>query len=217
MIISIDEIYKSIKSKFEGTQILTIDHVYEKIEDSDDLKLVIAFNKLYHEDTQVLHTKLIFVVDSEKQYIVNNECLYLYDINCIYKTIEFGDVEDFREKISNLFSKNKFGKNIRILSSFIDSPSTLVNEWFSKNDITNISIYGFKYSPLVTMVPCKYLAFNFIINVNDKHDVKLNITKEKQGLYRFDFQIYDKFIHVEKNNLTTMVETIGDVLKNNIR
>ena len=216
MNISIDEIYKATKEKFDESQILTVDHVYEKIEDSDDLKLVIAFNKLYYKKTQVLHTKLIFVVDSDKQYLTKNECLYLYDINCLYKSVYFENIDEFKKNISDIFKKNKFGKNIKILSEFIKAPAVMINEWFSKNDVNEISIYGFKYDPQVTMIPCKYLAFNFDINISNKHDVKLNITKERDGLFRFDFQIYDKFIHVEKNNLTTMVETIGDVLKNNI-
>ena len=44
----------------------------------------------------------------------------------------------------------------------------------------------------------------------------MTITKEKDNLFKFSFKIYDKFVNFEKDNLNTLIETIGDTLKNNI-
>ena len=57
---------------------------------------------------------------------------------------------------------------------------------------------------------------NFIIDVNNEYEVELNIIKEKEGLFTFSFKFFDKTVTIEKNNLNTLVETIGDTLKNNL-
>ena len=63
--ITIEEINDAIKKVFKDEKIYDVSSVYEKIEDSDDLKLVIFLNKLYYKTTVLLYSKLIFVVDSE--------------------------------------------------------------------------------------------------------------------------------------------------------
>ena len=63
----------------------------------------------------------------------------------------------FETKLKNIFTKNKFGNNIDILSKFIEKPAFLINEWFSNNDVSAISIFGLKYEPKI-----------YIENENDK-------------------------------------------------
>ena len=46
MIITIEDISNSIKEIFKDAEILSTDTVYEKIDDSENLKLVIFFNKI---------------------------------------------------------------------------------------------------------------------------------------------------------------------------
>ena len=72
MNISIKEIETSIKEILYDSDVLNTESVYEKIENSDDLKLVIFFNKLFSEDNSILYTKLIFKVNQEKTNLVKN-------------------------------------------------------------------------------------------------------------------------------------------------
>lgn len=216
MNISIEEISNAFKDEFKDADVLFTDHVYEKIENSDNLKLVIFINKLFEKNISVLYTKFIFVVDSEKKYLVNNSFSYLYDINCVYNQENFEDIEDFKNRIRKIYDDKKFGDNLKILSKFIESPSFLINEWLEDNDVTNISIVNVEYNPKIHIIPCKSLFFSFNLNINNTENVELIIKKENDNVFVLDFKIYDKTISVEKQNLSTLVETIGDTLKNNI-
>ena len=194
MKISIDDINRAIKDTIGNTLILDNSSVYEKVENSDNLKLIIFLNKLFYKQTSVLYTKLIFVVNKEKTYLISNSFMYLYDINCIYKNVEFEDVEDFKKKLKDILNNDKFGVNIKILSEFIKTPALLINNWFSKNDITEISVMGLKYDPKILIVPCSSLFFSFTINLNNNETVELTITKEKENMYVYNFKIQDQVL-----------------------
>lgn len=216
MKITIEEISKALKNVFSDAEILSTDNVYEKIENSENLKLVIFLNKLFDGDISILYTKLIFVVDKEKTYLAQNSFSYLYDINCEYHTREFEDIEEFKKKVSNIFDNKIFGDNTLVLSKFIESPAVLINTWFEDNKIDDISIFNVKYGPKVHIMPCKSLFFSFDININNTNNIELIIKKEKDGLFYLNFKIHDKTVTIERNNLSTLIETIGDTIKNNI-
>lgn len=217
MNISIKEIDDAILEIFgDDTKVLTTESVYEKMDDPGKLKLVIDINKLFYKETNLLYTKLIFVVDSEKQYVVNDNFMYLYDINCVYRGIDIEDVADFKKKFTKIFKKQLFGPNIKILSEFMKAPSVMINDWFDKEDIRDLSVYGLKYDPKVKMKPCDSLSFNFVININNEQDIELNILKEGEGLFTYNFNFFDNIVTIEKINLNTLVETIGNTLKNNL-
>jgi len=213
MEITIKEIESSIKNVFENAEVLNTDSVYEQIDDSSNLKLVIFINKLFEENISVLYTKLIFVVDSDKKKLINNSFLYLYDINCKYTNVEFSDTEDFEKKLKNIIEKDKFGNDLKILSKFVENPAFLINNWLKDNKTNEINILSVKYDPTMYIMPCKSLSFSFNINVNN-NDITFNIKKEKDGVFIFSFLINDETINIEKPNLKTLVETIGTTLKN---
>jgi len=213
MNISIEEIEKAIKETLKEAMVLDSSSVYEGIEGSENLKLVIFFNKLFNKSTSVLYTKLIFIVNQEKTKILNNSFSYLYDINCIYKGVEFEDTNDFKKKLNSIFKNEKFGKNILILSEFVKSPSLKINDWFKENKITELSVVGLKYEPKVKIIPCDSLSFSFNMDLNNNENVELIITKEKQGKFIYNFKIHNDTINVEKNNLTDLVSIIGSTLK----
>jgi hypothetical protein len=216
MRITVEEIRDAIKNIFKDEKIFDISSVYEKIDDSNDLKLVIVFNKLFYKETIVMYTKLIFVTDKDKTHLTKNSFMYLYDVNCIYHNVDFEDVEDFKKKLKKIFKSEKFGENIKILSKFIESPAMLVNDWLAKNDVRNISVFGFTYEPKIKIIPCKSLFFNFNIDVNHSHKIDLIISKDKDK-FKYEFKFVDNVVMVEKRNLKDMVETIADTLKNNIK
>jgi len=214
MEITIKEIESSIKNVFEESEVLNTDSVYEKIDDSSNLKLVIFINKLFDADVSVLYTKLIFVVDSDKKKLVNNSFLYLYDINCQYTNVDFSDTDDFENRLRQLIEKKNFGPNLKTLSKFIENPAFLINEWLKNNKTNEINVLSIKYDPKMYIMPCKSLDFTFNINVNNI-DIKFSIKKEKDGLFIYSFHINDDITTIEKPNLKTLVDTIGTVLKNN--
>ena len=130
--------------------------------------------------------------------------------------IEFTDLQDFTTKISNIFKENKFGENIKILSKFVKSPSTLINEWFQENKITNISVINVKEEK-ISIMPCKSMFFNFIIDLNNNQNVDLTISKEGESEYVFKFKIFNNIYEEKLSNLKSLVETIGSSLKNKIK
>lgn len=216
MEITIKEIESSIKKVFNDAEVLKTDSVYETIDDSDNLKLIIFINKMFQKDVSVLYTKLIFVVNSGKIKLTNNSFLYLYDINCNYSNIDFTDTEDFEKKLKNIIKHEKFGNDLKTLSKFVENPAFSINEWFKKNFVNELSITNVKYDPKMFIMPCKSLFFSFTITVNNI-DVEFSIKKENSQTYIFTFQINDETINIEKPNLKTLISTIGTTLKNKLK
>lgn len=213
--ITIEEIYKSIKESMIGSEIQFSDSVYEKKDGK--MKLVIFFNKLFTETNVVLYTKLLFEVDDNKEYLKQNKdgqnfFKYLYDINCQYNVKIIDDVTDFKNQWRKIISENIFGPNIKILSEFIKQPSFMINEWFNKNNIKDLSITGFKYDPKMKIMPCKILSFHFMINVNNSNDIELFLKKEGKNDFIYSFLINGETINVEDNNLNNLIQIIGDTI-----
>ena len=69
---------------------------------------------------------------------------------------------------------------------------------------------------LIDIMPCKSLQFTFLISVNNI-DISFTLKKESNEIYNFSFQINDNIINIDKPNLNTLVDTIGTVLKNNLK
>jgi len=215
MNITIEEVEKVIKEVLGDSDIMNTSSVYEHIESEDNKqKLVIFFNKIFGDHDSILYTKLIFITDIEKVNLVDNTFLYLYDINCQYNNVNFDDLDELTEKLDGIINKAKFGPNLKILSEFIEKPSFLINDWLKEHKVSNFSISSIKYNPKTHVVPCKSLFFSFDIDINGM-TITLNITKEK--VFNYSFIINNETIVVEKNDLRTLVETIGDTLKNNIK
>ena len=144
MSILIGDLVSEIKNVFDSTKVLSVDSTYEKIKDSDDLRLIISMNKILYDKINVIYTKLIFICNENKSKLIKSHFTYLFDINCEYVRIDFTDENDFGVKIENIFKNDKFGDDIKILSKFVKSPSTLINTWFQENDITDLSIVNVK-------------------------------------------------------------------------
>lgn len=216
MDILIGDLVNKIKLIFDNTKVLSINTVYEKINGSNDLRLVISMDKVLYDDINIIYTKLIFTTDNNKSKLVKEHFTYLYDINCEYVRVEFNDLNDIANKISNIFKKNKFGENIKILSDFSKSPSTIINKWFELNNVTDISVINVDEKS-ISIVPCKLLNFRFIILLNNNQNVDLTISKEDNNDYLYSFNIYNDKYEDRESSLKNLVETIGTNLKNNIK
>jgi hypothetical protein len=217
--ISIRDIENAIKQSMAGSEIQFSDSVYE--EKDGKLRLIIFFNKLFTKTNVILYTKLLFEVDQNKEYLVENSSnqnffKYLYDINCQYNMKIIDDINDFKTQWTKIINENNFGPNIKILSEFMKKPSFMINEWFSQNGIKDISLTGFKYEPKMKVMPCKLLSFHFVLNVNNSEEIELFIKKEGKNDFIYTFTIDGENIDIEKNDLSTLVQTVGETLKDNI-
>jgi hypothetical protein len=214
----VSEIKTLFKEIFEDEKglVKTVDTVYEKSKDEDFLKLVISIHDLQVQDTLIIHTKFIFKTDLEKNNLIGDSFIYLYDINCVYRTVEFKDAFDLEKKIKNIVNSNKFGKDIQTLSEFIDTPGLLLSHYFTENNIQNFSIGYVNYDPKFKTRPCEETTFDFDINVvNDNNDYNFNLTISKQKdvdskiFYRFIFKLLDKTETVDVDKLLNIHFLIG--------
>lgn len=216
MKIPVGDISDAIRMMFDETKLASIETVYEKIDNSDELKLILFFHNVFYNNTNVIYTKIIFITDKDKMILTNNNFTYLYDINCEYKKVEFDSVEDFKSKIKKIFDDKKFGTQIKALSDFIKNPSTLINKWLSDNGVTDKSVIGFKYEPKITIMPCKSLFFSFAINLNDRFDINLTIVKENSKTYNLTFKLNDKETSVDIRDLNMLSQEIGYYIKHKV-
>lgn len=217
MIITIKDIEKSLKDILDDSSVQSSNSTYEKIDDG--YRLIIDIKNLFYDKSNIIYTKMIFYVDDNKIYLLPNkdgdfQFRYLFDINCNYKLHIFENVDNFKNILLDILKNKKFGNNIRILSEFIKSPCTLINNWFSENGVRNISVYDVKLDERYKIIPCKNIFFNFNINLNNQIDINLTLRKEDKSNYIFNFKIYDNTIEEETQNLSTMIQTIGNTIKN---
>ena len=102
-IAEIEDIFKEIFDEEEGV-VKSVETVYEKPKDesSDFLKLIISIQGLSTDDSTIIHTKFLFKTDLNKNKIIDDSFLYLYDINCVYHKIDFASIIDLKLMQINL-------------------------------------------------------------------------------------------------------------------
>ena len=214
---NVQDILIIIKQIFDEEQglVKSIDNVFEESDDGKFLKLVISIHNLCIEDTIIIHTKFIFKVDLDKTKLIENNFIYLYDINCIYHGINFSNEEDLRKKLKYIIDSNKFGKDIQILSDFIDAPAFLLDKYLSKNNITDYNIDNVSYVPKSKMTPCDKTTFDFDLSVNGTYKVSLCIRKENvdtKNIYVFSFKYLEHEETFKINNLENLAHIIASKL-----
>jgi hypothetical protein len=204
----IEDLIKEIFEEGEG-KVSSVDSIYEKIDDQTN-KLVISMHHVSMGETIVMHTKFIFKTDSEKRWVIEDSFIYLYDINCTYHRIEFENKLDLKNKIKDIIESNDFGKDLQILSDFIEAPAMFLNYYMKKNNITDYSIFDVTYDPKFKTISC-----DFDINVNNSYTIKLSIKKveakneDEVDVYKFHFSLLDSNRTVETDTLKNIHFTIG--------
>ncbi len=214
-IISLSDVETVIKSIFNDTKVSSASTIYEKDEKTGELKLIITINNLFYEQTDILHTKFVFLVDDDKRKLLKNKFFYLYDINCNYKEIDFSDANNLEIKINTIINNRDFGKDIKELSDINITSAVKVNKWLQENKVDNISIYSITYHPIMDNIPCKSLSFKFEINLDDTKFIELRLKKNEKD-YTFTFKDGDWFHKVTIDDIKGMVQVIGETLKNHI-
>lgn len=215
--ITTKDLETTFKEIFEAERglVQSIETVFELSKDKSFYKLVISIHGLSIEDTLIIHTKFIFKTNLEKNKLIENSFIYLYDINCEYHKVDFRNIIDLRKKIEDIIESNEFGTDLQILSDFIEAPSMFLNYYLKRARITNYSIYDVKYDPKFKTLPCDRITFDFKINVNNAYDISVSIQKkEKEEVddivrYKFRFQFLDKISNREADTLTNIHFFIG--------
>ena len=212
-IMSLSDVNDIIKNVFGDTKVSSVSTVYE-VEDGIT-KLIITINNLFYEETNIIHTKFIFYTDDKKK-LSQNYLHYQYDINCNYKKVVFDDLDELEEKLTNIITERKFGRDIKILSDLSVILSTRVNELLREDDIVDLSIYTISYIPIVDNTPCDSLTFRFDINIDDIRFIKMIIKKIDKEEYKITFSENDWFLDKTITSLKAIPYTIIEMIKNYI-
>ena len=214
----ISEIEELFKEEFDDEQgvVNSVESIYESPLEGDFLKLVISIHGLVTEDTTIIHTKFIFKVDLEKRKTVEDSFIYLYDVNCVYHRLDFENIIDLKEKITNIIESKDFGEDLQILSDFIEAPAMFLNYYMRRHKITDYSIFDVEYQPKFKTTPCNKTTFDFNININNNYDMDLSIYKidrdEKDheiDSYKFQFKFMDDIETFESDTLSNLHFFIG--------
>jgi hypothetical protein len=209
-IIGINEIDEMIKEIFSDTLVKSVETTFEKIDNKSEYKLIISIHQLTSEKSVILHTKLVFFVDEQKQVLINRTFSYLYDINCHYKIVTFSNVSDLKNKILKIVINKRFGKDMISLSDFLVSPVSLLNSYLSRENITDLTIYDFNYEPKFKIRPCEETDFDFKVNIDNKYKIEINIVKiPTEKTYRFRYKYLDKTFEKTYNNIQPIPSLIG--------
>ena len=209
LISTIEQVFKEIFDEEKGL-VKSVESVYEKSEDGDYLKLVISIHNIKTDISTIIHTKFIFKTDLEKINILENSFVYLYDINCRYRKVDFNDESSLKESIDDIISSTDFGKDIKILSDFIEAPSMFLNYYFKKSNITNYSVFDVQYEPKFKVQPCDKTTFDFKVNVNNSYDIEISISKIEDD-EKINYKVYTKFLDdyiIEEINTLNNVQNI---------
>lgn len=212
----IESIFKELFSKEENAKVYSVDTVYEKT-DAGLYKLVITLYGLSYEGVSVIHTKFIFMVNEEKTLLVENSMSYLYDINCYYHTKTFKDLDALSDMIYNIIISRNFGKDLKIISDFNESPAMLLNHYLSRDEVIKYSVFEVVFNPKFKSIPCDRLTFDFDININNLYNVALSIKKtdeDKNPAYYLYFSFMDDKYDLEIEDLNNLHADIARGLTN---
>jgi hypothetical protein len=216
--IKISEVQEVFKGLFEGDEGVanSVETVHELSPDEDYYKMVVSIHGLETEDVSIIHTKFIFKVDLDKRRLLENSFIYLYDINCVYHKIEFGNIVECREKIEDIIESNDFGQDLQILSDFIEAPAMFLNYYMRRAKITDYSVFEVEYQPKFKIQPCDRTTFDFKLNINNNYDMELSISKverveeEDVDVYKFQFRFMDDVETFETDTIKNVHFFIGD-------
>lgn len=233
--LAVEAVDRIIKEVFSDAVVQSVKSVYETTDEENVSKLIISIHGLetgtlnegylireFHKflenknvSTKIIHTKFIFYTNKEKTLLVDNKFSWLYDIDCVYKTQTFDQdsEESLKSNLDGILSENNFGDDIKLLSDFLNTPSRHINEYLQREkNIDSFSVYDIEYDPKFKIQPCKYVKFDFKINVNNIYEMNVNINKEDDGDYKATFKIGDISITSNFDVLINLPRKIGDAL-----
>jgi hypothetical protein len=217
MNISLENIQKIIKELFDESKVTSVETVYEKTDDGKGFKVVIFIHNLFYNKSNIIYSKLLFVVDDQKVNLLNNHFTYLYDINCDYRRVNFKDLDELESKLKKVFLTRLFGNDLKLLSDIMTAPGTLIDKWFKDNELSEYNVYSFKYEPKIKVMPCENLFFTFVLNLNNKDIIEILLIKISKTEYSLKFKCNDIIKDSTIQNLNDFVNETGIYIKENIK
>ena len=214
----LSQVENAINEIFDDTRIQMVDSVFE--DSGDYYKLVYSLHNLdveveEEENTIIVHTKIYFKVDKSKKKLIENSLWYLFDINCNYEKVEFGDSDiNLKESMEDILMDNSFGKNIKAISLFIaKAPASSINDYLNKRDVRNFTVTSVEYNPKFKMFPCESTQFDFNININNgEYNIILEIKKTGNEQFNFYYKILDDVKVYEHISIAQLPQEIGNNL-----
>ncbi len=201
------DLQKTIELIFQGAKLRTFKDVLEK--DGNGWNWILNFEDLRTDTALIVHTKMIFKLDDSKQYLRKLNFLYLKDINCLYKIVQFSSLGGLETTIKNILNKDMFGKNLMAISDFLIEPEQNINKYFYENKKEGVSIFSFIYTPIKAIVACQNLEFNFKFNINNTQDVEMQIKKVSKEKFKIIFTYSGEKWETEQSELNNLVEVVG--------
>lgn len=212
MNIKVSEINNVINNIIEKNKITfnSIDYKFdERTRNKNFIKLIISLHGIYYKNNTIIHTKFIFKTDVNGKYIKGNNFLYLYDMNCVYKKVEFSNKKDIENKINDILKNNKFGDDIKTISEFLTAPSTFINMYLKKYNILDYSIINITYEPKFKIISCDKTKYDFKVNLNNSYYIDITLTKTDKGVYTIYFKYNDYIYSVTIYNLNNFMKVVG--------
>lgn len=216
VVISLADVENIIKAVFSDMKVASVKTLYERDEETQELKLIVSINNLFYDKTDILHTKFVFMVDDDKTKLAKDVFYYLYDINCVWKSVDIDGMVDLEQSITDIILDRKFGKDIKELSDINVSMAFDVNEWLKRNDVSNVSVFNVSYEPIVDNMPCDSLSFTFKMNINDKREITIRLQKTDDNSYKVSFKENEWFYDITISDIGAFVQVVGETIKNYI-
>lgn len=209
------DLQNRIKILFSNSKVRKYDDILEK--DVNGWNWILSFDDLRTDTSLIIHTKFIFKLTDNKEFLRKNDFLYLKDLNCLYKIIRFDDLDEFEKSILKILKDNLFGNNLLELSKLLVEPEITINDYFFKQKMNNFSVFSFEYKPDNDIQPCQDLKLDFSFNINGSTDIIMKIIKEKKGKYNIIFTFGGKSWITELSELKDLVDLIYSFVKKNLR
>ncbi len=209
----IQEINDLFKEIFTDIKVKSVKNVYEKT-DTSDYKLIISIHNIV-SNTIIAHTKFIFLVDENRINTVNNNFMYLYNMNCEYRTMEYkkDSYTDLKDKISKIITTNDFGKDFKNLNRFItDTPITNINNGLANNEITAVSVYSFQYNPKFKITACDEATYDFLISLSNGFEITLVLNKNTSDMFILTYKFLDTIKIFEFEDIGNMTKKVSNTL-----
>lgn len=201
---------------FKDSQVAKTSSVWEKFDDGQGYKWVLVIHNLNWGDSIIIQTKFILKTDLDKNELKSSQFSYLYDINCQYRYVDFSDLKDLELKLTQIITENKFGPNVKAMSSFLINPTMTLNDDLYKKEIENYTIFDFTHDPRYSIMPCKLINFDFKFDVNNTHKIELNLKKEDRGKFVYRFKLNKEFTEVEEDDLSNIAGVVIEYVKSKV-
>ncbi len=198
---------------FKDSQVFKTSTVWEKMDNDKGYKWVLVLHNLNYGDSVIIHTKFILKTDLKKENLLKTQFSYLYDLNCVYRFIDFK--ENLKDKLNEIILDGKFGINVKKLSNFLINPTIRLNKYLYKKQI-DCTLFDFTYDPRYSILPCKLINFDFKFDINNVYKVSLNLKKEEKNKFVYRFQLDKKFTEIEVEDLKNIEGVIIQYVKKQI-